>query len=64
VASHQAADLLIFPHNGNGLEALDCLGPAWRLAGFVDDAPAKQGRNPKGGSGVWPPGLTGPVRKC
>ncbi len=38
-----ARPLLIFPFNGNGLEALDCLGDSWRLAGFVDDTPAKQG---------------------
>jgi sugar O-acyltransferase (sialic acid O-acetyltransferase NeuD family) len=36
--------LLIFPCNGNGLEALDCLGTAYRCVGFVDDTPAKQGR--------------------
>lgn len=35
-------DLLIFPCNGNGLEALDCLGRDWRCLGFVDDTPAKQ----------------------
>lgn len=35
-------DLLIFPCNGNGLEALDCLTPAFRFLGFVDDTPAKQ----------------------
>lgn len=34
--------LLIFPCNGNGLEALDCLGVAWNLVGFVDDTEAKQ----------------------
>lgn len=38
-ASH---DLLIFPANGNGLEALDCLGTAFRCLGFVDDTPQKQ----------------------
>lgn len=36
-------DLLIFPCNGNALEALDCLGDAYRCIGFVDDTPAKQG---------------------
>lgn len=36
-------DLLIFPCNGNALEALDCLGQAYRCIGFVDDTPAKQG---------------------
>jgi sugar O-acyltransferase (sialic acid O-acetyltransferase NeuD family) len=35
--------LLIFPCNGNGVEALDCLGVAYRCIGFVDDTPAKQG---------------------
>lgn len=44
----QPRPLLIFPLNGNGLEALDCLGDAWVLAGFVDDTPEKQGRSPHG----------------
>jgi len=35
--------LLIFPYNGNGREALDCIGDAYRLIGFIDDAPEKQG---------------------
>jgi sugar O-acyltransferase (sialic acid O-acetyltransferase NeuD family) len=35
-------DLLIFPANGNGLEALDCLGTSFRCLGFVDDTPEKQ----------------------
>jgi hypothetical protein len=39
---------LIFPFNGNGLEALDCLGGAWTFAGFVDDTPEKQGRSKHG----------------
>jgi sugar O-acyltransferase (sialic acid O-acetyltransferase NeuD family) len=43
VAPRQAPALLIFPRNGNGVEALDCLGEAWRLTGFVDDTPGKQG---------------------
>jgi len=34
--------LLIFPCNGNGLEALDCLGEAFEFRGFVDDTPGKQ----------------------
>lgn len=38
-----AVPLLIFPRNGNGLEALDCLGRAWRFAGFVDDTQQKHG---------------------
>ena len=37
------ASLLIFPFNGNALEALDCLGSAHRFLGFVDDTPEKQG---------------------
>jgi len=40
--------LLIFPCNGNGLEALDCLGDAYRCVGFVDDTPEKQGREAHG----------------
>jgi sugar O-acyltransferase (sialic acid O-acetyltransferase NeuD family) len=35
--------LLIFPCNGNAIEALDCLGTAYRCIGFVDDTPEKQG---------------------
>lgn len=35
--------LLIFPCNGNGLEALDCVGDRYRVVGFVDDTPEKQG---------------------
>lgn len=34
--------LLIFPCNGNAIEALDCLGPAFRLLAFVDDTREKQ----------------------
>jgi sugar O-acyltransferase (sialic acid O-acetyltransferase NeuD family) len=34
--------LLIFPCNGNGIEALDCLGESWECVGFVDDTPEKQ----------------------
>lgn len=34
--------LLIFPCNGNALEALDCLGESWRFLGFIDDTEAKQ----------------------
>ena len=34
--------LLIFPCNGNGIEALDGLGTAYEMIGFVDDTPAKQ----------------------
>jgi len=35
--------LLIFPCNGNGVEALDCLGERHRALAFVDDEPAKHG---------------------
>jgi sugar O-acyltransferase (sialic acid O-acetyltransferase NeuD family) len=38
-----AQPLLIFPCNGNGIEALSCLGTAYRCVGFVDDTPDKQG---------------------
>lgn len=38
-------DLLIFPYNGNGLEALDCLGDEYNFIGFVDDTREKQGIN-------------------
>ncbi len=34
--------LLIFPCNGNGLEALDCLGDSFECLGFIDDTPEKQ----------------------
>jgi sugar O-acyltransferase (sialic acid O-acetyltransferase NeuD family) len=40
--------LLIFPLNGNGLEALNCLGNNFELIGFVDDTPEKQGEHPFG----------------
>lgn len=40
--------LLIFPLNGNGLEALDCLDDRWDLVGFVDDTLSKQGRHVRG----------------
>jgi sugar O-acyltransferase (sialic acid O-acetyltransferase NeuD family) len=48
VPSTDAKPLLIFPFNGNGLEAIDCLGSEFRLLGFVDDTPAKQGVNSHG----------------
>jgi len=41
-AAPDAWPLLIFPCNGNGIEALDCLGAAYRCLGFVDDSPEKQ----------------------
>lgn len=35
--------LLIFPCNGNGVEALSCLGRAFTMLGFVDDTREMQG---------------------
>jgi sugar O-acyltransferase (sialic acid O-acetyltransferase NeuD family) len=35
--------LILFPHCGNTLEALDCLGERYSLLGFIDDAPGRQG---------------------
>lgn len=35
--------LLIFPLNGNGLEALDCLRDTYRCVAFIDDLRAKHG---------------------
>jgi sugar O-acyltransferase (sialic acid O-acetyltransferase NeuD family) len=35
--------LLIFPYNGNAIEALDCLGSDYLFLGFVDDTPEKKG---------------------
>ena len=46
--SREAKPLFIFPYNGNGLEALDCLGESYQLIGFIDDTPAKQGTDPHG----------------
>jgi sugar O-acyltransferase (sialic acid O-acetyltransferase NeuD family) len=40
--------LLVFPCNGNAVEALDCLLPDWEMRGFVDDTPEKQGRSVHG----------------
>lgn len=36
-------ELLIFPYNGNGIEALDCLGNHYNFIGFIDDTKEKQG---------------------
>lgn len=41
-AGRSPRDLLVFPCNGNGLEALGCLDESWRCLGFVDDTPEKQ----------------------
>lgn len=46
-------ELLIFPCNGNGLEALDCLDNAYRFAGFIDDSPDKQGVDGHGHRVMW-----------
>ena len=43
MGARDARPLLIFPYNGNGREALDCLGDAYHCVGFVDDTPEKQG---------------------
>lgn len=40
--------LLIFPYNGNGLEALDCIQGQYELIGFVDDTQEKQGVQAEG----------------
>ena len=45
--------LLIFPCNGNAIEALDCLGPTYRFVGFVDDTHEKQ-RDGAAGYPVFP----------
>lgn len=47
-AAAAAQPLLIFPYNGNGLEALDCLEPVHRLVAFVDDTPGKHGTDRHG----------------
>ena len=36
-------DLLIFPYNSNGIEAIDCLSGQFNFIGFVDDLTEKQG---------------------
>ncbi len=43
-----AKKLAIFPCNGNGLEALDCLTDEYEFIGFVDDTPQKQGKHERG----------------
>lgn len=37
--------LFIFPFNGNGLEALDCIQGKFEFMGFIDDTKEKQGAN-------------------
>lgn len=34
--------LIIFPFNGNGIEALDCIGDNFDFIGYADDTPEKQ----------------------
>ncbi len=51
--STEPQPLLIFPCNGNAIEALDCLGPDYRFVGFVDDTPEKQ-RDGAFGHAVFP----------
>jgi sugar O-acyltransferase (sialic acid O-acetyltransferase NeuD family) len=41
-------NLLIFPFNGNGLEAISCLSNEYNLLGFIDDIPLKQGKTSNG----------------
>lgn len=36
-------NLLIFPYNGNALEAVDCIGSNYNLIGFIDDDIEKHG---------------------
>ncbi len=45
--------LYIFPYNGNGLEALDCIGDKYEFLGFIDDTPEKQGKN-QFGHAIYP----------
>jgi sugar O-acyltransferase (sialic acid O-acetyltransferase NeuD family) len=37
--------LFIFPFNGNGIEALDCVSNKYKVLGFIDDTKEKQGEN-------------------
>jgi sugar O-acyltransferase (sialic acid O-acetyltransferase NeuD family) len=43
-----AVQLLIFPFNGNGIEALDCINGDKDFLGFIDDTKEKQGNNIQG----------------
>ncbi len=40
--------ILIFPYNGNGIEALDCIRDQYEFMGFIDDTKEKQGMNSLG----------------
>jgi sugar O-acyltransferase (sialic acid O-acetyltransferase NeuD family) len=47
-----SAPLLIFPCNGNGVEAIGCLGPRHRLLGFINDGPPRAAYTALGPS-IW-----------
>lgn len=49
--------LLIFPYNGNGLEAFDCAKEQYEVIGFIDDTPEKQGFQEGLGVEVFPRSL-------
>jgi sugar O-acyltransferase (sialic acid O-acetyltransferase NeuD family) len=53
-----AEPLLIFPCNGNAIEAIDCLGERYRLIAFIDDTAAKQGTTVHGFPVLGREGLT------
>lgn len=36
--------ILLFPYNGNAIEAVDCLDDDYELLGFIDDMEEKQGK--------------------
>jgi sugar O-acyltransferase (sialic acid O-acetyltransferase NeuD family) len=40
--------LFIFPFNGNGIEALNCIHEEYEFLGFIDDTLEKQGNHPYG----------------
>lgn len=40
--------LIIFPFNGNAIEALDCIGDQYEVIGFVDDVNEKHGVSSSG----------------
>lgn len=37
--------LLLFPFNGNSIEALDCIDNSFEVIGFIDDDPKKAGKS-------------------
>ncbi len=61
VDAAKATPLLIFPFNGNGLEALDCVGDTFDVVGFIDDTPGKQQLLPYRRP-VWPRAALGQRR--